>query len=84
MSPALAWLVRATLLKVTLVLPPSLPQTCTTVENRVLGRMETTCPDSTTAISRYNAILDRWETTLTPGQPRVITVPRAPWKRGQR
>jgi len=72
------------LLGATLVLPPSLPQTCITVENPVLNRMETSCPDGTTAISRYNALLARWETTIQPGPAQVISVPQPPWKREHR
>jgi hypothetical protein len=74
----LTWLVGATL-----VLPPSLSQTCIMRENALLGRMATTCPDGTTAISRYDPLLDRWETTITT-LPRVISVPQAPWKREHR
>jgi len=72
------------LLGAALVLPPSLPQTCITRENTLLGRMETTCQDGTRAISRYNALLDRWETTITQGPPQVIPIPQAPWKRERR
>jgi hypothetical protein len=68
----------------TLVLPPSLPQTCITRENSLLDWMETTCPDGTTAISRYDALLDRWETTIQPGPQRVVPVPQPPGKREHR
>jgi hypothetical protein len=45
--------------------------------------METTCPDGTTATSRYDPLLDRWETTITT-PPQVIPVPQPPWKREHR
>ena len=75
----LMWLVGATL-----VLPPSLPQTCITIENKLLGQMETTCPDGTRAVSHYEALLDRWETTIQPAPSRVIPIPQPPWKQEHR
>jgi hypothetical protein len=38
---------------------------CTTRENTILQRLETLCDDGTRAISRWNAVLERWETTIT-------------------
>jgi hypothetical protein len=37
---------------------------CTTYEEKPLGRLQTLCDDGTWAVSRYNAVLDRWETTI--------------------
>lgn len=73
----LTWLGGATLL-----LPPSPPQTCTTVENHMLNRMETSCSDGTSAISRYDPLLDHWETVIT--RPLVVPSPPQPWKREHR
>lgn len=70
MRHTVPWLVKAALLGTTLVLPPSLPQTCTTRENVLLGRMETTCQDGTRIYSRYNELLQRWESTIMePSRP---------------
>ncbi len=38
---------------------------CTTYEDKTLQRWHTICADGTRAVSRYNRILDRWETTMT-------------------
>jgi hypothetical protein len=38
---------------------------CTTYEEKTLQRWHTICDDGTRAVSRYNKILDRWETTIT-------------------
>jgi hypothetical protein len=39
---------------------------CQTYPEPTLGRLQTLCSDGTRAISRYNTVLDRWETTVTP------------------
>jgi hypothetical protein len=39
--------------------------TCTTYEEKTLQRWQTICNDGTRAVSRYNTVLDRWETTMT-------------------
>jgi hypothetical protein len=38
---------------------------CTTYEEKTLQRWHTICDDGTRAASRYNTVLDRWETTIT-------------------
>jgi hypothetical protein len=38
---------------------------CTTYEEKTLQRWHTICDDGTRAVSRYNTVLDRWETTIT-------------------
>jgi hypothetical protein len=38
---------------------------CTTYEEKTLQRWHTICDDGTRAVSRYNTLLDRWETTIT-------------------
>jgi hypothetical protein len=38
---------------------------CSTYEEKTLQRWHTICDDGTRAVSRYNRILDRWETTIT-------------------
>jgi hypothetical protein len=49
------------------VMSPALAGTvhCTTYEEKTLERWHTICDDGTRAVSRYNHILDRWETTIT-------------------
>ena len=42
------------------------PVRCQTYEGRSLGRWQTLCSDGTRATSRWNTVLDRWETTITP------------------
>jgi hypothetical protein len=37
----------------------------TTDEEQTLQRWHTICDDATRVVSRYNRILDRWETTIT-------------------
>ena len=46
---------------------PGLPATvhCTTYEEKTLQRWHTICDDGTRAVSRYNQLFDRWETTIT-------------------
>jgi hypothetical protein len=39
---------------------------CTSYEEKSLGRLQTLCDDGTKAVSRYNTVLERWETTVTP------------------
>jgi hypothetical protein len=65
----------------TLVLPPSLPRTCTSTYDALLSRWETVCPDGTRAVSTWNVLLERWETTITP--PAVSPRP-SPWQRDRR
>jgi hypothetical protein len=38
---------------------------CTTYYERTLDRWQTLCDDGTRAVSRYNKVLDRFETTIT-------------------
>src|SRR5919108_3996006 len=38
---------------------------CTTYEEKTLRRWHTICDDGTRAVSRYNKVLDRWETAIT-------------------
>lgn len=38
---------------------------CTTYEDKTLQRWHTICDDGTRAVSRYNQLLDRWETMIT-------------------
>jgi hypothetical protein len=39
---------------------------CTTYQEPMLGRLQTLCSDGTRAVSRYNTVLDRWETSVLP------------------
>jgi hypothetical protein len=39
---------------------------CTTYEEKTLHRLQTLCDDGTRAVSTYNKILERWESTITP------------------
>ena len=39
---------------------------CQTHHEPTLNRLQTLCSDGTRAISRYNTVLDRWETSVTP------------------
>jgi hypothetical protein len=48
---------------------------CTTSEEKTLHRRQTICDDGTQAVSRYNRIVDRWETTITTS-PRKVCVGR--------
>jgi hypothetical protein len=52
------------LLGAALGLPPAL-QTCTTREDPLLNRLETTCANGTYAISTWDLLLQRWTTTIT-------------------
>jgi hypothetical protein len=49
------------------VMSPAMAGTgrCTTYEEKTMNRLHTFCDDGTRAVSRYNRILDRWETTIT-------------------
>ena len=46
---------------------------CTTRENTIRQRWETLCDDGTRAISRWNATLERWETTITESPRQACT-----------
>jgi hypothetical protein len=48
---------------------------CTTYEERTLQRWYTICDDGTRAVSRYNRVHDRWETTIT-ASPRPSCIAR--------
>jgi len=54
--------------------------TCTTYEEKTLGRLQTLCPDGTRATSYWNGTLERWETTVqpAPGTRRSCTTQRHP------
>jgi hypothetical protein len=39
--------------------------TCTTYQEKSLGRLQTLCSDGTRATSYSNRTLERWETTIT-------------------
>jgi hypothetical protein len=39
---------------------------CTTYQERTLGRWQTLCSDGTRATSYWNRTLERWETTVQP------------------
>jgi len=46
---------------------------CTTYEEKTLKRLQTICDDGTRAVSRYNTVLERWETTITQSpQPSCV------------
>jgi hypothetical protein len=49
---------------------------CTSYDEKTLQRWQTICADGTRAVSRYNTVLDRWETTITvsPRARRTCTV----------
>jgi hypothetical protein len=49
------------------------PVRCTTYEVKSLGRWQTLCSDGTRVTSRYNTVLDRWETTVTPPPGQTCT-----------
>ena len=40
--------------------------TCTTYEEKTLGRLQTLCSDGTRAVSTWSPTLQRWDTTVTP------------------
>jgi hypothetical protein len=40
--------------------------TCTTYQEKTLGRLQTRCSDGTRATSYWNGTLERWETTVRP------------------
>jgi hypothetical protein len=54
---------------------------CTTTENTLLNYLETLCSDGTRAVSRWNAILERWETTITTSPRRDCTAQMNPFSR---
>jgi len=39
---------------------------CTTTENTILNSLETICDDGSRAISRWDSLLQRWETIVQP------------------
>jgi hypothetical protein len=39
---------------------------CTTTQNTILNRLDTLCDNGTRATSYWNAILERWDTTVQP------------------
>jgi hypothetical protein len=47
------------------------PVRCQTYPEPTMGRLQTLCDDGSRATSRWNTVLDRWDTTVTPspGQP---------------
>jgi hypothetical protein len=49
---------------------PTQPQNCITYEEKSLQRWHTLCPDGTRAIHRWNPVLERWESTITPPSQR--------------
>ena len=53
---------------------------CTTYQEKTLGRLQTLCDDGTRAVSHWNKILERWETTVqpAPGARRSCTTQRHP------
>jgi hypothetical protein len=46
---------------------------CTTYEEKTLQRRHTICDDGSRAVSRYNTVLDRWETTITASPHHTCT-----------
>jgi len=46
---------------------------CTTYEEKTLQRWHTICNDGTRAVSRYNRVLNRWETTITTSPHSICT-----------
>jgi hypothetical protein len=54
---------------------------CTTYEEKTLQRWHTICDDGTGAVSRYNRVLNRWETTVTtsPHRRRTCTARADPF-----
>jgi len=46
---------------------------CTTYEERTMGRLQTICSDGTRAVSRWNSVLDRWDTTITESPRKACT-----------
>jgi hypothetical protein len=53
---------------------------CTTYQEKTLGRLQTLCDDGTRATSYWNRTLERWETTIqpAPGTRRSCTTQRHP------
>jgi hypothetical protein len=54
---------------------PALADTgrCITYEQKTLGQWHTLCDNGTRAVSRYNRVLDRFETTITESPRKVCT-----------
>jgi hypothetical protein len=52
--------------------------TCTTYQEKTLGRLQTLCSDGTRATSYWNGTLERWETMVqpAPGARRSCTTQR--------
>jgi len=42
------------------------PVRCMTYEERSMSRWQTLCGDGSRAVSRWNTVLNRWETTVMP------------------
>jgi hypothetical protein len=68
-SPALAWSAPAI---------PGTPSSCTTTYDPLLARWETVCSDGARAITRYEQVLDRYETAVLSGPRRDCTGRRNP------
>jgi hypothetical protein len=64
-----------------LVRPAWSASRCTTYEEKTLGRLQTLCNDGTRAVSRYSAVLGRWETTITVSPTPACTGRIHPWTR---
>lgn len=54
---------------------------CTSTDDALLNRWLTVCDDGSRAVSTWNGLLERWETTVTP--PAESPRP-APWGRERR
>jgi hypothetical protein len=61
---------------------PEATLTCTTYEEKTLGRWQTLCSDGTRALSYWNSTLGHWETMVqpAPGARRSCTMPIHPQK----
>ena len=46
---------------------------CITYEEKSLGRWQTLCSDGTRAVLRWNTVLDRWDTAVTPPPGQTCT-----------
>jgi hypothetical protein len=46
---------------------------CTTYEEQTLNRLQTICDDGTRAVSTYNRVLGRWDTTITDNPRQACT-----------
>jgi len=77
-----SWFISAGLIGLFGLASPTLSAvlTCTTYQEKTLGRLQTSCDDGTRATSYWSRTLEHWETTVqpAPGARRSCSTQRHP------